>query len=266
VSAGIPSAGPLGVRDLAGAWPAELRGEVNLVVVDELSSTQTLARKILDHHLEDDESPAPFAVVALAQTSGRGRRGREWASAPRLGVWASLALPVEDAGALQTLTQRVAVSLAETVNLWADETCLLKWPNDLVHGGRKLGGVLVDALTRASGPSWAVIGVGLNHGHREADLPLPSATSLALVAAAPPPLELAVGTLLAALWRELRTGGDWLERYRRLSAHRPGDLLECETAAGERWTGRFSGFDELGRLRLETPRGLLTITSGEVFG
>lgn len=261
-----PAADRRSVRDLATAWPAELRGVVNLVVVDEVDSTQTLARRLLEHHLDDDESPEPFAIVALAQTSGRGRRGRPWASAPRLGVWGSFALPIEDASTLQSVTQRVAVSLAETVNLWADGRCRLKWPNDLISDGRKLGGILVDAISRAAGPSWAVVGIGLNHGHGEQDLPYRQATSLALLGAEPPPLGETIGALAGALWRELRGKGEWLERYRRLSAHRPGDDLECETAAGERMSGQFAGFDELGRLRLQTPGGIVTLTSGEILG
>jgi len=254
------------LRDLARAWPQELAGTVNLVALDRVASTQTLARRILDHHFDEDELPEPFAVAALEQTSGRGRRGRPWASAPGLGIWVSLSVPLDDAGALQSIGPRVAVSLAETINRWADDGCRLKWPNDLTHGGRKLGGVLIDAISRADGPSWAIVGFGVNHGHREEDLPTPQATSLALVGAQAPPLPAALGDLVAGLWRELRREGGWIERFRALSSHRPGDPLECETASGERLSGRFVGFDELGRLRIETSGGTMTVTSGEVFG
>ncbi|MCB1008197.1 MAG: biotin--[acetyl-CoA-carboxylase] ligase [Acidobacteria bacterium] len=262
---GAPAGEP-DTRSLARAWPERLRGVVNLVALDSVGSTQSLARRILDHHFSEDETPEPFAVAALEQTAGRGRRGRPWASAPGLGIWVSLALPFEDPGALQSLAPRVAVSLAETANRWVGGGCRLKWPNDLTHEGRKLGGVLIDAISRASGPSWAIVGLGVNHGHGADDLPTLQASSLVHAGGDPPPLPEALGELVAEVWSASGGEADWIERFRALSAHRPGDPLECETASGERVSGRFVGFDDLGHLRIESAEGPRTVTSGEVFG
>jgi BirA family biotin operon repressor/biotin-[acetyl-CoA-carboxylase] ligase len=253
------------VTGLAREWPAGLDGLLSAILADSLGSTQTLARHILDRHFEEDESPHPFAVVALAQRAGRGRRGRPWSSAYGLGVWATLASPARGGPELQSYPMRACLALAELVNGWTGGACRIKWPNDLVVGHRKLGGVLVDGIVRPDGTGWALIGFGLNHGHSQGQLPETGATSLALLRPIGlPKLERAAGLSVAAVFEALRSPDSWLDRYRALSAHSPGDPIECEVG-GERLAGRFAGFDERGFLRLATDRGTRTLTSAEIF-
>lgn len=255
------------VRRLARALSERLRGALpNLIVADEVESTQTFARRLLDRHFSDDEVPDSFAVVALAQTAGRGRRGRAWSSGSGLGLWGSLALPVAGSEELQALPLRAAVSLAETLNGWLGGRCRVKWPNDLQVEGRKLGGLLVDAIAGPGGKGWAIVGVGVNHGRRENESPGAGAIALTAVANDAPPLAEVAASLLDSLWTDLTGELEWLERYRALSSHSPGDPIECELASGERVSGRFAGFDQLGRIQIETENGMQTVTSGEVFG
>lgn len=254
-----------GLAELVQGWPAALAEQVNGVFASSLDSTQVLARALLDRHFADDESPHPFAVLALEQSGGRGRRGRVWSSDRGRGIWASLALPLAAREQLQVLPMRTGVALVDLVSLWLGGDCRLKWPNDLVVGKRKIGGILIDAVTRRDRETWAVIGFGINHGHGADELPDPRATSLRLAAAgALPPLGAAAGAAVAAVYEELAGERPWLDRYRAASAHAPGDLLECELA-GERIAGSFAGFDSLGFLRLSTPAGERVIASGEVF-
>ncbi len=268
---GRPASASVAAARLAACWPAALRRRINLLVASSLTSTQSLARRLVDRHLADDEAPEPFAVVAASQTAGHGRRGRLWESRAGLGVWASIALPVDEAESLQAMPLRAALALAETLSGWTGQPTRIKWPNDLLVERRKLGGLLVDAIARADGGGWAIVGFGVNHGHSKSELPIPGATSLALEAAAPPPLEELATALLGALLDEVREpgarsgDGDWLDRYRRASVHEPGDELVCELGSGERLRGRFEGFDGRGRLRLDTPTGARVVASGEVF-
>jgi BirA family biotin operon repressor/biotin-[acetyl-CoA-carboxylase] ligase len=263
-SPGSPAGFPAG---LAASWPDRLAAELSLLGVATVDSTQRLARRLLDRHFDEDETPGPFVVVAGEQTEGRGRQGRSWQSAAGRGLWASLALPVSESR-LQELPMRVAVALAEAVNReLGTDACRLKWPNDLTLGHRKLGGLLVDAASRPDGRGWAVAGMGVNHGHAEEELPGPGSISLRAASGGRSlaPLERFVADAIEAVWRELRAGeSDWLTRYRRLTAHRPGDALGCDLA-GERLVGRFSDFDARGFLVLETPAGPRTVRSGEVF-
>lgn len=252
-------------EQLRADWPGGLVGEVALIALDRVASTQDLARALLDRHFAEDEEPHPFAVVARAQSAGHGRRGRRWESGEDLGVWASLALPAADE-ALAALPMRSAVALASVV---ADETgaCGLKWPNDLLIGRDKVGGLLVDAVSSPTSGAWAVVGFGINHGHSREQLPVPAATSLALAAGERPlvPLGRFAARCLATLWREL-SGADpaWVERYRQLSVHREGDAIAADLE-GERVEGRFAGFDDAGFLLLDTGSGRRRIHSGEVY-
>jgi len=102
-------------------------------------------------------------IVAEMQTQGRGRRGRAWHSALggaltfsllwrfNLGVWQ-----------LSGLSLAVGVALVRALRELGYSGIQLKWPNDLMHGYRKLGGVLIELQGEAMGPATAVIGVGLN--------------------------------------------------------------------------------------------------------
>lgn len=102
-------------------------------------------------------------AVALLQTDGRGRRGRSWQA--RLGD--SLTFSVlwrfdGGAGALSGLSLAVGVALVRALRAVGAEGIALKWPNDVLHGGGKLAGILIELQGDMDGPSAAVIGIGLN--------------------------------------------------------------------------------------------------------
>jgi len=251
------------LTDVAAAWPRELL-PVALVAHEEIDSTQRLARELLDRHLAEDETPPTCCVLALAQSSGRGRRGRSWESARGLGVWATLVLAMRPES-LGAAPLRAAVALAETLAA-AVPAVRLKWPNDLVVGERKLGGILVESVQR-DGRAWALVGFGVDLGHGAEELPTERATSLRLLGVAAGDRALAdwAPRLVAAIWRELAgEPGDWLARYRARSAHAPGDRLRCDLDGAE-VDGRFVEVDASGALRLRCDDGERTITSGDVY-
>lgn len=123
------------------------------------------------------------AVLADEQTAGRGRHGRRWLS-PRGNLHLSVVL---DAGAAAPgglgLLAGLAAGEAIAPLLPDDAAFRLKWPNDLMVAGRKLGGVLVEAGRRRDGAPWAVAGIGVNlvaHPD-EADRPAISLAALGIV-------------------------------------------------------------------------------------
>ncbi|QKT04096.1 biotin--[acetyl-CoA-carboxylase] ligase [Ectothiorhodospiraceae bacterium 2226] len=101
--------------------------------------------------------------LAEAQTAGRGRRERTWLS-PLTGniylsvLWRFDHLPPR----LGTLGLALGVAVAQALAARGVEDVALKWPNDLVWRGRKLGGLLIDANAQAAGPCSVVVGFGLN--------------------------------------------------------------------------------------------------------
>ncbi|UYC11969.1 bifunctional biotin--[acetyl-CoA-carboxylase] ligase/biotin operon repressor BirA [Xanthomonas sp. CFBP 8445] len=110
-------------------------------------------------------APAQGSEVLLAerQTGGRGRRGRVWASPLAAHLYLSVARSFQGGlGRLGGLSLAAGVAVAEALRAAGFATVGLKWPNDLLADGRKLGGLLVEGGGEFAGPARAVIGLGLN--------------------------------------------------------------------------------------------------------
>jgi BirA family biotin operon repressor/biotin-[acetyl-CoA-carboxylase] ligase len=140
--------------------------------IDTLLTVDSTNRYLID-------SPAPpiqhaSVCVSEVQTAGRGRRGRSWLAPFGSGVIFSLSWQFAEAPpTFSALSLAVGVAMIRALRRFGATSAQLKWPNDLVHGQRKLGGILIEMRGEASGPARVVIGVGIN-------LRLPSATRLAL--------------------------------------------------------------------------------------
>ncbi len=132
-------------------------GAPRVALFDVVASTQDVA-----HALAADGAPHGTLVLADAQSGGRGRAGRAWASPPGSGVWLTVVARPRDVAALEVLALRVGLALAEALEPLADGAVAVKWPNDLLVAGRKLAGILVEARWRDARPEWAAVGVGVN--------------------------------------------------------------------------------------------------------
>ncbi|HPA46670.1 MAG TPA: biotin--[acetyl-CoA-carboxylase] ligase [bacterium] len=107
-------------------------------------------------------------VTADCQTMGRGRSGSRWISPTGKDLLLSVAVPWEESQLSGYLSIWAAVSVAEMLMRDADVAVLLKWPNDVIANGKKIGGVMAE--TRA-GYSLAVVGIGLNVSSQASDRP-----------------------------------------------------------------------------------------------
>jgi len=128
---------------------------VALDTFDEIASTNT-------YLLEVSKPSAGRLRVAIAntQTQGRGRHGKDWYSPAGAGLWLSLAYTFSTPPTrLAALTLAVGASLAEELRELGVDEVELKWPNDLLVGGRKLGGILLESC---AGGMTAIIGIGIN--------------------------------------------------------------------------------------------------------
>jgi BirA family biotin operon repressor/biotin-[acetyl-CoA-carboxylase] ligase len=133
------------------------------------------------HDLAQAGAPAGTAVVAEVQESGRGSRGRAWSS-PRGGLWLSVLARPPETG-LERLSLRVGLAVAGVLTrAGVGDAIRLKWPNDLMLGERKAGGILCEARWQGGAAAWVAIGVGLNVANAPADELLPLATHLASAA------------------------------------------------------------------------------------
>lgn len=129
-----------------------------LVVEERVGSTNDLAARIMR------ESPRA-AVVCLAeeQTAGRGRRGRGWVSPFGNNFYGSFGWIFPNGmAALEGLSLAVGVVIVRVLRRHGVKNAQLKWPNDIVVGGAKLGGVLIEVLAEAGGQCQVIVGLGLN--------------------------------------------------------------------------------------------------------
>jgi BirA family biotin operon repressor/biotin-[acetyl-CoA-carboxylase] ligase len=127
--------------------------------------------------------PGGTVLITDYQSAGRGRLGRTWTAPPGTSIAMSVLLRPEgvDPQRWTWLPLLAGLAVTEAVRRAAGLDAVLKWPNDVLLEERKLCGILAERVETASGPA-CVIGMGINVSLAEADLPIPTATSLALVA------------------------------------------------------------------------------------
>jgi BirA family biotin operon repressor/biotin-[acetyl-CoA-carboxylase] ligase len=179
-------------------------------------------------------APEGLVVVAESQTAGRGRRDRSWTTPPRAGLTFSVLLrPSFAASGWGWLPLLAGLAMATPLTTLSELDVRLKWPNDMLVGERKLGGILTEVVGTA-----VVVGIGLNVSLRDDELPVPTATSLAIEGSAVVDRD----PVLRAVLREFD------RRYVDLS-HASGDADACGLAAGYRAACATLGRD----VRVELP-------------
>lgn len=198
------------------------------------------------------------------QESGRGRRGRPWVTRPGDALLFSVVLrpqvPAAEAGVLPIVA---AVAVADALG----DGARIVWPNDIVVAGRKVCGVLCEMSVDESGTDWVVVGVGVNiSGAPEIEDARWTPGSLAEAGDSRGRAEVLVAMLrsLSARYREWRDAGPGAA----LAAFAERDLLRGRgvtiRAGDTESSGTAAGLDELGRLRLITAAGEVTVGAGEV--
>lgn len=212
---------------------------------------------------------APEGLVLLAdeQTAGRGRLARQWASPVGKSLSMSVLLrpsgDLVDWGWLSLLAgMAVTAGLQSLSGGGADVT--LKWPNDVLVGGRKVCGILSERVESDEGPA-AIIGIGINLSLTEGELPVPTATSLAMAGLPHGRDEVAAAVLreFLSVYRDWEAGGPPLAQYRRLCASIGAELTVTTGADVIRGVG--VGIDETGRLVVDTGAGLRSFAVGDVI-
>jgi BirA family biotin operon repressor/biotin-[acetyl-CoA-carboxylase] ligase len=138
-------------RALGGRWGRPFE------VFSVIESTNDEARR-----WADEGAPEGALVVADHQTAGRGRQGRRWYSEPGIALQFSLILrPSFSTEWVGLVTTAIGVACAEAIRAATGLAATVKWPNDVLVGGRKVAGILVEARTTARGTT-AIAGVGIN--------------------------------------------------------------------------------------------------------
>ena len=254
---------PLHANQISSSLPDATAAVLTVDVRNAVGSTNDVVRE-----LADSQSCHGLVVIAEEQTAGRGRRGRSWHSPAGANLYCSLGWRFElGPERLSGLSLAVGAMLAEAITEMYDIHLQLKWPNDLYHGERKLGGVLIEMLGEADGGRQVVVGVGLN-----VDMPAVPTEAIQrpwtdLCKAVGRPIDrnpLAAGVLdqLAKGLHQINRDGmsDWLGRWRQR------DLLKGRSVVVDGVppvTGKAAGIDETGALIVETEDGRSAVSGGE---
>ncbi len=225
-------------------------------------------------------APAGSVLVADHQSAGRGRMGRTWTAPPGTSIAMSvLVRPSVPVDRWTWLPLLAGLAVSDGIRQEADLPADLKWPNDVLVLGRKVSGVLAERVETPEGPA-VVIGMGVNVHLTAEQLPVPTATSLALVLA-----ELGLGAFplhrtsivsttlrsldrILARWEEVADvpdlGPDALALVYRERCATIGREVRISLSDGTSVDGVARDVDEAGRLVLETPDGPRTFGAGDV--
>ncbi len=237
---------------------AKLKSGTPFEVFDTLDSTNLEAKR-----WADDGEAGPRWFLALTQTAGYGRRGREWSQSAGDFAATLLFSPEGPPDRLGQLSFVAALALASVFDeFMAEDKTALKWPNDVLIEGAKAAGILLENLGNR-----LLIGAGVNIVSKPEGLAYPAARLIDHTPASPSPQDLlaSLDTHFWRLHRQWREQGfapiraAWMARAAGLG----GDITV--RLPGETLAGVFDGIDETGALILRSDARTRTIAAGEVF-
>ena len=235
------------------------------VFCDVLDSSNSLARRVLSEYRDRGLVPPDCGFLAWEQTAGRGRQQRVWQSARGKGLYMSLLYPELDSWASVALPLLTPLVVARVSDGLIASPVRIKWPNDLQASGRKLAGILIEAVTTAT-VTHAVVGVGVNCNQTREELPAETATSLALEGVGDLDFAGLAHAIVAGLDDEVtraRPLEEIVADYRRWTIHEEGETLRCRLD-GKIIEGSFVGFDDRGALLLRSQGQVLELSASEI--
>jgi BirA family transcriptional regulator, biotin operon repressor / biotin---[acetyl-CoA-carboxylase] ligase len=248
--------------DILARWRPDIRLDVRWVPT--VSSTMDAVAS-----LASAGAPTGAVVGADEQTSGRGRRGHTWQSPPGAGLYFSwLCRPALDASALPLVTLAAGVGTQRGIKLATGLSPDLKWPNDLLIGGRKVAGILAEGFSLGSPEQSVIVGVGLNLRHAVYPPEVASrATSLEVELGEPPERGQLLVEILCGLADCVAALGD--DRDGILRAWR--DAAPSAVGIRVEWTdgmetrhGTTAGIDDHGALLIRTAETVERVVAGEI--
>lgn len=254
-----------------------------LEVVDEVASTNTaLADEV---RAAPSLWPDPGLLLAERQTAGRGRAGRTWTTQADTSLTGTVVvrpnLPPSSVGWVPLLA---GLGVVTALRATAGVRAFLKWPNDIVVDNlaghvegwgtwRKLGGILTEVVPLPDGPPAVLVGIGINVTQRPDELPVPSATSLALSGARHADRESVLVAIVGSLDRVARrfvaASGDarasGLADEVAAACVTLGRTVHVDLPGGARLDGVASRLDDAGALVVHAGGEDRTVLAGDVL-
>lgn len=232
------------------------------VVFSEIDSTNfELKRQVAGGEVKDR------LVVADRQTMGRGRLGRSFESPAQSGIYMSLLLPVEDSDSLLLITSAAAVAVCRAVKSVCNIDSLIKWVNDIFVNGKKVCGILAEAVSGCDGKLNVVLGIGINVATDKSRF-TDNVRNVAGALYDKLPDNVTRNSLAASVVNEFMdifvhiTDRQYLNDYRQFSMVIGKNI---RYRAGDEWyTGKAVDIDDNGGLVVVTADGTVTLNTGEI--
>lgn len=237
-----------------------------IICYDAVDSTNLVLKQLAHEGAEDGT-----VVVADSQGTGRGRMERHFFSPPGKGIWVSILLrPTFLPQDAPKCTLMAAVAVARAMERFGLRAAI-KWPNDIIHEGRKLVGILTEMSAEMDRVDYVVIGIGINVNIAREDFPeelRDTATSLMQIKGTPLPRVAFLQELLRAvdvLYQEVQREGfaPVLAAWRKYAVTL-GQTVRVIGPAGEEFEGVAADIDADGALFVDTKMGRRRVLAGDI--
>lgn len=230
----------------------------NIICMEETDSTNNECKRHSD-------MPDGTVFFSERQTGGRGRRGKSWLSPPGTGIWLSVLLkPNMRPENVSGITLAAGLAVCKALGCGS----MIKYPNDIVIGTRKVCGILTELSAEVDAVNYVVCGIGINTGTESFDGELAGrATSLFLETGKKPDRPELIAAVLAELeplYEGLVKDGlcSFITEYRKHCVTIGKEV--CVTFCGKSIRGICTGIDDGGNITVTTPDKTVTLNSGEV--
>lgn len=241
-----------------------LKAIESLAMISRVASTNLIARQVMNECIENELALPQGMVVAREQYAGRGRNERTWSSPPGKGIYATTLItrPVSELALVPLAIANIVASyLRDTFAIDAR----IKWPNDILVGGRKIAGILTEARVQDD-RVFLLIGTGVNVEPWD-DETRPNATSISEHTSRFSGIEAATLAFIEHVDDQLSRPlehDEVLAQWRARSIHQPGDRIQC-VIGDKTVNGTWMRIDEDGRAVLNTADGTVAVSAGDLY-
>jgi BirA family biotin operon repressor/biotin-[acetyl-CoA-carboxylase] ligase len=256
------------LRDRLDKLAEELAEHVeNLVLFDVTDSTHALARQIIAEMDEESQKLGATLILADRQEKGQGRGDRSWES-PEGGLYMSWLRSGIRAETIAQLPMLAAAAAHTAISKIGVTDVRIRWPNDILVGGRKLAGILVFA--RHGVTTWVAVGLGLNIEtvpvlDESAGLPATSVVELLGDGDVQTWRHEIATTFIDQLDQLMEEPVPAIERWRTLLIQQPGDTVNVRLASGAEVSGTLLELTEEGFLKIKEDGKERVVTGGDVI-
>jgi BirA family biotin operon repressor/biotin-[acetyl-CoA-carboxylase] ligase len=252
---------PLDTRSLV----ARMHVIESVALIPRVASTNLVARRIVNECIENELSLPQAMIIAGEQFAGRGRNARTWSSPAGKGIYATT-LVTRPVSELPLIPLGMAIIVASYLREVFAIDARVKWPNDVLVGGRKIAGILIEARVQEE-RAFLIIGTGINV-EPVRDETRPNAVTISEVTSRPfGGIDSAIAAFIEHMDERLASPFDRetvLTQWRALSVHHPGDRITC--VIGDRTIiGTWSGIDDHGRALLQSGGETIAVSAGDLI-